>query len=159
MVKIIVAVSKNGIIGDSGDLVWNLPQDLKRFKEITSGHAVVMGRKTHQSIGKILPNRRNIIITRNATFISTDCEIVNSVEEALLLTGGDCFIIGGGEIYKQTLSLATQLYMTLVDSEFKGDTEFPPVTPEWYITKREDFVATEKNPYNHSFILYEKYEF
>ena len=159
MVKIIVAVSKNGIIGDSGDLDWNLPVDLKRFKEITSGHAVVMGRKTHQSIGKILPNRRNIIITRNTDFTAAGCEVVNSVEEALLLTGGDCFIIGGGEIYKQTLELSTQIYMTVIDSDFTGDTEFPPVPEHWYIAKKEDFPATEKNPHNHSFILYEKYEF
>lgn len=159
MIKIIAAVSKNGIIGDSGGLIWNLPRDLKRFKEITSGHPVVMGRKTHQSIGKVLPNRRNIIITRNPSFTSIDCEIVNSVEEALLLTGGDCFIIGGGEIYQQTLKLANQLYITVVDSEFLGDTEFPSITQEWYMANREDFLATEKNPYNHSFILYEKYEF
>lgn len=159
MIKIIVAISKNRVIGDSNKLIWNLPSDLKRFKEITSGHPIVMGRKTYQSIGRSLPNRRNIIITRDEEYEVEGCEVVNSIEEALLLTGNDCFIIGGGEIYKQTLHIAEQIYMTIVHEEFLGDTQFPELTNSWYVSKKEDFLSDDKNPHNYSFILYEKYEF
>ena len=159
MIKIIVAISKNRVIGDSNKLIWNLPSDLKRFKEITTGHPIVMGRKTFESIGRPLPNRRNIIITRDEEYEIEGCEVVNSIEEALLLTGNDCFIIGGGEIYKQTLHIAEQIYMTIVDEEFLGDTQFPELTNSWYVSKKEDFLSDDKNPYNYSFILYEKYEF
>ena len=138
MIKIIVAISNNRVIGDSNKLIWHLPADLKRFKEVTGGHSIVMGRKTYQSIGRPLPNRRNIIITKDENYEVDGCEVVNSIEEALLLTNSDCFIIGGGEIYKQTLHIANQIYLTQVD---------------------EDFEADEKNPYNYSFIFYEKFEF
>ena len=159
MIKIIVAISKNRVIGDSNKLIWHLPADLKRFKEVTGGHSIVMGRKTYQSIGKPLPNRRNIIITRDENYEVDGCEVVNSIEEALLLTNSDCFIIGGGEIYKQTLHIADQIYLTQVDEEFDGDTTFPELSAHWYVSKKEDFEADEKNPYNYSFIFYEKFEF
>ena len=159
MIKIIVAISKNRVIGDSNKLIWHLPADLKRFKEVTGGHPIVMGRKTYESIGRPLPNRRNIIITRDENYEVDGCEVVNSIEEALLLTNSDCFIIGGGEIYKQTLHIATQIYLTQVDEEFDGDTTFPELPASWYVSKKEDFEADEKNPYNYSFIFYEKFEF
>jgi dihydrofolate reductase len=159
MIKLIVAISKNRVIGDSNKLIWNLPADLKRFKEITTGHPIVMGRKTYQSIGRPLPNRRNIIITRDESYEVDGCEVVNSVEEALLLTNNDCFIIGGGEIYKQTLHIADQIYMTEVHEEFVGDTTFPELTAVWYVSKEEKFLADKKNNYNYSFIFYEKFEF
>ena len=159
MIKIIVAISKNRVIGDSNKLIWHLPADLKRFKEVTGGHPIVMGRKTYQSIGRPLPNRRNIIITRDENYEVDGCEVVNSIEEALLLTNSDCFIIGGGEIYKQTLHIATQIYLTQVDENFDGDTTFPELPPYWYVSNKEDFESDEKNPYKYSFILYEKFEF
>lgn len=159
MIKLIVAISKNRIIGDSNKLIWHLPADLKRFKEVTTGHPIVMGRKTFQSIGRPLPNRRNIIITRDNTFEVEGCEVVNSIEEALLLTNNDCFIIGGGEIYKQTLPIAEQIYMTVIEEEFQGDTKFPELNRSWYISKKEDFSKEDKNPYNYSFIFYERFEF
>ncbi len=159
MIKIIVAISKNRVIGDSNKLIWHLPSDLKRFKEITTGHPIVMGRKTYQSIGRPLPNRRNIIITRDEEFEVEGCEVVNSIEEALLLTNSDCFIIGGGEIYKQSLHLAEQIYMTQIDKEFEGDTTFPELDRSWYVSKKEDFLSDEKNPYNYSFTFYERFEF
>ena len=159
MIKLIVAISRNRVIGDSNELIWHLPADLKRFKEITTGHPIVMGRKTYQSIGRPLPNRRNIIITRDENFEVEGCEVVNSIEEALLLTNSDCFIIGGGEIYKQTLSLSEQIYMTKVDDVFKGDTTFPELDRSWYVSKEEKFTSDEKNPYNYSFIFYERFEF
>ena len=159
MIKLIVAISKNRVIGDSNKLIWHLPADLKRFKEITTGHPIVMGRKTFQSIGRPLPNRRNIIITRDENFEVEGCEVVNSIEEALLLTNNDCFIIGGGEIYKQTIAIGEQIYMTVVDKEFEGDTTFPELDSSWYVSKKEDFVLDDKNPHNYSFIFYERFEF
>jgi dihydrofolate reductase len=159
MIKVIVAISKNRVIGDSNKLIWHIPADLKRFKEVTTGHPIVMGRKTYESIGRPLPNRRNIIITRDNDFQTKGCEVVNSIEEALLLTNNNCFIIGGGEIYKQTIHLAEQIYMTQVDEEFEGDTNFPELDKSWYVSKREDFQKDEKNPYNYSFIFYERFEF
>jgi len=159
MIKLIVAISKNRVIGDSNKLIWHLPADLKRFKEITGGHSIVMGRKTYESIGRPLPNRRNIIITRDTSYEVEGCEIVNSIDEALLLTANDCFVIGGGEIYKQTLNIADQIYMTVVDEEFEGDTTFPELPNFWYISIKEEHSADEKNPYNYSFLFYEKFEF
>ncbi len=105
-------MSKNRVIGDSNSLIWSLPNDLKRFKQLTTGQTVIMGRKTYESIGRPLPNRRNIIITRDENYEAIGCEIVNSLEEALLLSGEDCFIIGGGEIYKQSLPIADKIYLT-----------------------------------------------
>jgi dihydrofolate reductase len=159
MIKIIVAMSKNRVIGMDNSLIWHLPNDMKNFKKLTTGHAVVMGRKTYQSIGKPLPYRRNIIITRDPDFEAEGCEVVNSLEEALLLCFSNCFIIGGGEIYKQSLPIAHQIYMTQIDEEFEGDTTFPELDKSWYVSKKEDFNKDEKNNYNYSFIFYERFEF
>jgi dihydrofolate reductase len=159
MIKIIVATSKNKVIGNNNELIWKLSSDIKRFKELTTGHPVVMGRKTYESIGKPLPNRRNIIITRNSEYEVEGCEVVSSLEEALLLTNNDCFIIGGGEIYKQSLELADKIYLTLVHKDFEGDTTFPELGKEWATIDTKDFDADEKNEYNYSFIEYDRYEF
>jgi dihydrofolate reductase len=159
MIKIIVAMSKNRVIGNNNELIWKLSSDLKRFKELTTGHPVVMGRKTYESIGRPLPNRRNIIITRNLEYEVDGCEVVSSLEEALLLTGSDCFIIGGGEIYKQSLEIADKIYLTLVNKEFEGDTTFPELGSDWATIDTKNFEADEKNEYNYSFIEYDRYEF
>ena len=159
MVKIIVAMSKNRVIGNNNQLIWKLSSDLKRFKELTTGNPIVMGRKTFESIGKPLPNRRNIIITRNNDYIVEGCEIVSSLEEALLLTNNNCFIIGGGEIYKQALDITDKIYLTLVHKDFEGDTIFPELGKEWAKISRKDFEADDKNEHKYSFIEYERYEF
>jgi len=159
MIKIIAAMSKNRVIGDSNSLIWSLPNDLKRFKQLTTGQTVIMGRKTYESIGRPLPNRRNIIITRDENYEAIGCEIVNSLEEALLLSGEDCFIIGGGEIYKQSLPIADKIYLTLIQEDFQGDTSFPELGDEWVKISREDHESDEKNPHKYSFIEYEKYNF
>lgn len=159
MIKIIVAMSKNRVIGNNNELIWKLSSDLKRFKDITTNNHVVMGRKTYESIGKPLPNRRNIIITRNLEYEADGCIIVSSLEEALLVTNNDCFIIGGGEIYNQSIELADRIYLTLVHKEFEGDTTFPELGKEWAKMDRKDFEADEKNEYDYSFIEYERYEF
>lgn len=159
MINIIVATSKNRVIGNNNSLIWKLPADLKRFKQITTGNTVVMGRKTYESIGKPLPNRRNIIITRDTNYLVDNCEIVNSLEEALMLCNNDCFIIGGGEIYKQSIDIADKIYLTLVQEDFEGDTYFPEIDKEWTKVFREDFEPDEKNAHKYSFINYEKYNF
>lgn len=159
MIKIIVAMSKNRVIGNNNELIWKLSSDLKRFKDITAGHPIVMGRKTYESIGRPLPNRRNIIITRNLEYQVDGCEVVSSLEEALLLTNNDCFIIGGGEIYNQSIELADRIYLTLVHKNLEGDTTFPELGKEWAIIERKDFEADEHNEYNYSFIDYDRYEF
>lgn len=159
MIKIIAAISKNRVIGNDNKLMWKLSSDLKRFKELTSGNPVVMGRKTYESIGKPLPNRRNIIITRDTNYEISGCEVVSSIEEAFLLTNNDCYIIGGGEIYKQTINIADKIYLTLVQKEFEGDTIFPELDKEWVKISRKDFKADEKNECDYSFIEYERYEF
>lgn len=159
MIKIIVAMSKNRVIGSNNQLIWKLSSDLKRFKELTTDNPVIMGRKTYESIGRPLPNRRNIIITRNTDYSVDGCEIVSSLEEALLLTNNNCFIIGGGEIYKQSLEFADKIYLTLVNKEFEGDTSFPELGKEWAKISRKDFDADDKNEYDYSFIEYERYEF
>jgi dihydrofolate reductase len=159
MISIIVATSKNRVIGSNNSLIWKLPADLKRFKQITTGSTIVMGRKTYESIGKPLPNRRNIIITRDTNYLVDNCEIVNSLEEALMLCNNDCFIIGGGEIYKQSIDIADKIYLTLVQEDFEGDTYFPEIGKEWTKVFREDFEPDEKNAHKYSFINYEKYNF
>lgn len=149
-------MSKNRVIGDSNTLIWHLPEDLKRFKQLTTGNAIVMGRKTYESIGRPLPNRRNIIITRDKDYSVEGGEIVNSLEEAFLITGSDCFVIGGGEIYKQSLSYSQKIYLTLIDKDFEGDTEFPEINGEWKEINKEDFEYSE---FNWSFIEYERFSF
>jgi dihydrofolate reductase len=159
LIKIIVATSKNRVIGDSNSLIWHLPADLKRFKEITTGNTIVMGRKTFESIGRPLPNRRNIIITRDIAYNVDGCEVVNSLEEALMLCNNNCFIIGGGEIYSQSMSIADQIYLTQVHEDFDGDTTFPEIGSEWKMVTSQDFEPDEKNRHSYSFIEYIKFGF
>lgn len=155
MIKIIVAMSKNRVIGDSNTLIWHLPEDLKRFRQLTTGNTIVMGRKTYESIGKPLPNRRSIIITRDSDYSAEGCEVVNSLEEALLLSNSDCFIIGGGEIYRQAIDIADRIYLTLINKEFEGDTSFPELK-DWVEISYEDF---SNDDFEYSFIQYERFTF
>lgn len=134
-ISIIVAIAgKKRVIGEKGSLPWHIPDELKRFKEITMGHPIIMGRITHESIGKALPGRKNIVITREPNYQAGGCIVVHSLDEALrqaLPAGGqaqgddEVFVIGGGEIYKQALPKATKLYLTYIDKEIKGDVFFP----------------------------------
>jgi len=159
MIKIIVATSKNRVIGNDNSLIWSLPSDLKHFKKLTTDNSIVMGRKTYESIGRPLPNRRNIIITRQEDYEAVDCEVVGSLEEALLLCGYNCFIIGGGEIYKQSMNIADKIYLTLIDEEFEGDTYFPEIGDDWVEVIRENKEQDDINKHNYSFIEYERYKF
>jgi len=128
IISIIVAMANNRVIGKDNDMPWDrLPIDLKHFKEITNGSPIIMGRKTFESIGKPLPNRTNIIITRNKDLKIENCEIVSSLEKAieLIKEEDEVFIIGGSEIYKEAINKANKLYITLIDLEIEGDTYFP----------------------------------
>jgi dihydrofolate reductase len=158
IVSIVVAISENHAIGKDNKLLWYLPNDLKHFKEITSGHTVIMGRKTYESVGKPLPNRHNIIITRQAITIE-GCEVVNSIEAALALckTEPEVFIVGGAEIYKQAMHLTDRIYLTIVHKEFEGDSFFPEINKQdWRQTAREDHEPDLKNSLPYSFITYQK---
>ena len=146
-------MSINGVIGCNNKLIWHLPIDLKRFKEITTGHSVIMGRKTYESIGRPLKNRRNIIISRNKNYKVDGCEVVFSLEEAIKLTNNNCFIIGGGEIYNQSIEIADKIYLTIIDKEFYGDVKFPKLNGDWVKIKSEDFL---ENKIKCSFLEYER---
>src|SRR5277367_6069446 len=140
IVSDVVAISENHVIGKDNKLLWYLPNDLKHFKVITSGHTVIMGRKTFESVGKPLPKRRNIIITRQNITIE-GCEVVNSIEAALSLAKDELevFITGGAEIYKQSLHLTDRIYLTIVHKKFDGDSFFPEINKqEWKEVSRED---------------------
>ncbi|MEW5845706.1 MAG: dihydrofolate reductase [Bacteroidota bacterium] len=148
--SIIVAIAENGVIGGGNELLWHIPEDLKRFKRITSGRSVVMGRKTFESIGKPLPNRRNIVITRNPEFRVEGIEVANSLNAALELTKteDEVFIIGGGEIYRQALPLATKLYITRVHANYDGDTYFPEIPmQQWQLVSSEKGNPTARPGY------------
>ena len=164
-VSLIVAVSENGVIGKDNDLIWHLPKDMKFFKETTQGHHVIMGRKNFESIPhkfRPLPNRTNVIITRQSDYKAEGCLVVNSVEESIEIAkqNGDTepFIIGGGQIYKIALeqNLVDRIYLTRIHHPFEGDTFFPELNSDWEEVKREDCYADEKNKYNYSFIVLEK---
>ena len=161
MVTIIAAIAENYALGKDNDLIWHLPADLKRFKKRTSGHTIIMGRKTFESIGKPLPNRTSIIITRNSNYFKDGCLIANSLEKALELADSEkeVFIIGGAQIYRQALesNLVDALDITLVHKKFDADVFFPEIDKSiWKEKSKEDFNADEKNKYAYSFISYNK---
>lgn len=160
MITIIAAIGKNGELGKDNDLIWHLPNDLKRFKKVTAGHHVIMGRKTFESLGNPLPNRTNIIITRNKNYQAEGCVIVSSLEEAIeTATKEDTnpYILGGAQIYKQAITLVDSLDLTLVAAELDADAYFPKIdTAIWKETSREDFSADEKHKYDYSFVTYKK---
>lgn len=160
-ITIIAAIANNNALGKDNDLIWHLPADLKRFKKVTTGHHILMGRNTFESIGKPLPNRTTVIITRNTDYIAEGCLVVNSIEKALEVAKEDAqvFIIGGAQIYEQAikLDLVDQLDITEVQQEFEADVFFPEIDLHiWKEVAREDCRADEKNNYNYSFITYKK---
>lgn len=156
---IVVAISSNNAIGKDNQLLWHLPADLKHFKNITSGHTIIMGRKTYDSIGKPLPNRRNIVITRQNGLQLTGFEVVNSLEDALSLCKAEeqVFIIGGAEIYRQALPLAHKIELTRVHQEFDADAFFPQLDNEtWKEVWKEDHLPDEKNKFAYTFSTLER---
>src|SRR3989338_2810812 len=160
-ISLIAAIGKNNELGKNNTLLWHMPEDMKHFRETTSGHAVIMGRKTFESLWRPLPNRRNIIITRDLNYKKDGVEITHSINEALELfknTDEEIFIIGGGELYKQTMSIADRLYITHTEAEEKdADAFFPEIIPVvWNEISHEERQKDERNPFNYTFSIYEK---
>ena len=146
MISIIVAIAENGVIGDKNALLWNIKEDMRRFRTTTMGHPVVMGRKTFESIGRPLPKRTNVVITRGDSEFE-GCLVAHSIEEAVKMFSPDeeVFIIGGAQIYKQALPLADKLYLTIVHRNYEGDTSFPEIDySEWREVAREEFERGEE---------------
>lgn len=157
-ISLIVAVAQNGIIGTGGTMPWHITEDFAHFKAVTLGHSVIMGRKTYESIGRPLPRRRNIVITRNAELQIEGCEMATSLEGALAMCEGEeeVFIIGGGEIYRQAMPLAHKLYITHVGISAEGDTRFPEIYPTmWREVSREEFAQGKEFDHPFSFVDYE----
>jgi len=157
-INIIVAYSKTGAIGKDNKLLWKLRDDMRFFKEVTSNHTVIMGRKTYESIGKALPNRTNIIITKQTDYVAPGCIVSNSLENAIrkVYSNQKVFIIGGGEIYKQAINLANRIYATQVDCDILGDTYFEPLTEDWRWKDMSKFKKDEYNEYDFEIVIYER---
>lgn len=159
MIKIIVACGRNGVIGFNNQMPWHLPRDLKFFKEKTLNQTVIMGRKTYESIGKALPQRNNIILSRQNLSVP-NAEVIYSREEALIRAESfqtDIFIIGGAEIYRQFLSLANVVFKTEIQAEFVGDAHFPRLSEAlWTEVSRDFYPADEKNAYDLAFVEYHR---
>ena len=158
MISIIVAASTNDAIGAQGDLPWRLPDDLKRFKAVTMGKPIMMGRKTWDSIGRPLPGRQNIVITRQPDFSAEGCDVVASVQEAIAIAGDvdEIMVIGGSQIYELALPLAKRLYLTRVHAEVAGDAFFPTIDEtQWRLVSDEPHAADERHEFSFSFRILE----
>lgn len=157
IISLIAAMANNRVIGKDNQMPWHLPADLGHFKTVTLGKPIIMGRKTYESIGRALPGRKNIVISRNTEYRLEGCETVSSLEEALSLVNNveEVMIIGGGYLYSQTLPQADRLYLTFIDLDVDGDIQFPEFEHLGLIeVKREKHLKDEKNPYGYEFVDY-----
>ena len=160
-VTIIAAVAENGVIGNKNKIPWRLPSDLKHFRKITIGHHIVMGRRTHESIGRALDGRTNIVITRNKNYKSSGCIVVSSLDDALKAARKakekEVIVIGGGQIYIQAMPLADRIYLTRVKANVAGDTYFPKIeSSKWKEINCEQYPADDKNQYPYELCILEK---
>ena len=161
MISLLFAMDRNRVIGANNDLPWHLPNDLKFFKEKTTGNTIIMGRKTFDSIGRALPNRRNVVLSRQEIELPSNVELIHNVETILKWNqenpDDELFVIGGGGLFEQILPYADRLYVTLIDDEFEGDVFFPDFSlEEWNETSKEKGIKDEKNPYHYYFIHYDR---
>lgn len=159
MISIIVAIAKNGVIGDKNTLLWHLREDMIHFRTITSGHPVVMGRKTYDSIGRPLPKRTNVVITRDTELQIEGCTMAHSLTEAVEMfdSSEEVFIIGGAQIYNQAMPIADRLYLTIIDKEYEGDSSFPEIDyNSWRQISCEKFERGEEFEHPFSFITLER---
>ncbi|WP_444907059.1 dihydrofolate reductase [Microbulbifer sp. SSSA008] len=165
-IALIAAVARNGAIGKDNELPWRISGDLQFFKRTTMGKPVVMGRKTFESIGRPLPGRVNIVITRNADWVADGVEVVQSLDKALSLAQScakdsgatEVMVIGGAQIYRQALPLAARLYVTEVDANIDGDAYFPDMGDSWVESARECYPASDRNEYNYSLVQYDRFK-
>ncbi len=160
MISFIVAMDDSRVIGKDNQLPWRLPEDLKFFKKVTMGHPVAMGRKTHESIGRLLPGRENIVITRNLHFQSKGSTIFHSIRDFVnyaSATSEEIFVIGGAEVFKEIFDYADRLYITRIHESFAGDTFFPDFDiHKWNLLSFEKGIRDEKNPFDYDFNIYER---
>lgn len=160
LISAIVAISENNVIGRDGHLPWHLSADLKRFKAITTGHAIILGRKNYDDIGRPLPNRVNYVLTRNPAFEAPGCVVCSSLEEALKAAEAagetEAFIIGGAAIYREAMPLVKKMYLTKVLATVDGDVFFPDWGEGWQKVSEEMFPADEKNDHETSFEIWER---
>ena len=159
MLSIIVAVAKNNVIGKDNKLIWHLPADLKRFKELTTGKTIIMGRKTFESLGRVLPNRKHIVLTKNKSWKYDDSQVkvITSIDELEkeIKDEEENFVIGGASIYKMLMPYANKMYITKIEEEFEGDKFFPDIDEkEWNIIETKSGVKDDKNPYIYEYITY-----
>ena len=162
MISVIVAHTNNFVIGKDGGLPWHLPADLAYFKKVTMSHPVIMGRKTFESIGRALPGRTNIVISRNKIELPEGVLLANSIEQAISFVDKEteCFVIGGGSIYKEVIKYADRLYITKIHAKIEGDTTFPAYdVNDYQIIASEERAKDEKNSFDLSFIVYEKKQY
>lgn len=161
MLSIIVAVAENNVIGKDNQLIWYLPEDLKRFKQLTTGHTIIMGRKTFESLGRVLPNRKHIVLCKNNP-IQVQDENVEVISDSKLLdkyiqSEEENFVIGGASIYQLLMPYVNKMYITKIHQNFEGDVYFPKVNEEeWRITLKEKGLKDENNPYDYEYINYER---
>lgn len=161
MISLLFAMDRNQVIGANNDLPWHLPNDLKFFKEKTTGRTIIMGRKTFDSIGRALPNRRNIVLSKSDIELPIGVELIQDINSILTMDKKnpeeELFIIGGGGIFEQILPFADRMYITLIEEEFNGDVFFPDFSLEmWKETSRVKGIKDEKNPYDYYFIQYDR---
>ena len=161
MLSIIVAKAKNNIIGKDNALIWHLPEDLKRFKRLTTGHTIIMGRKTFESLGRVLPNRHHIILCNDAE-MNIDNENVEVLEDISMLDkyikdSEEHFVIGGATMYRLLMPMCTKMYITEINQDFEGDVSFPEINmKEWKVTEREDGPDDGENSFKYEYVTYEK---
>ena len=158
-IALIVAMAENRVIGRNNQLPWRIPADLRHFKALTMGKPIIMGRKTYESIGRPLPGRDNIVITADSRYQAEGCQVVHSIDQALEAAGScaEAMIIGGANLYRQTLENAERLYLTLVKAEPEGDVWFPAIElQQWREIERETHQADERNEYDYDFVVLER---
>ena len=158
MITIIAAAGENNSLGKDNDLVWHLPDDFKRFKELTSGNYILMGRKTFETFPKPLPNRKHLIITRQDNYsVPENCFVFDAIQSAIDFTDNqDIWIIGGGEIYKQSMEIADRIELTRVHSEFEADTFFPEIGEEWKLVSEEYHPVDDRHKYDFTYLTYDR---
>ncbi|MBC8868816.1 MAG: dihydrofolate reductase [Planctomycetes bacterium] len=158
-ISLIVAMSENRVIGRDGRLPWHLSADLRRFKRLTMGHHIIMGRKTFESIGRLLPGRITVVVTRQADYEADEALVAHDIDEAIRAAKSDneAFLIGGGELYRQALSAVDRIYLTQVHAQVEGDTLFPELQlGDWQIVEQSRHPADRQNQYEHSFLVYDR---
>lgn len=157
--SLIVAMAKNRIIGADGKIPWHLPNELQLFKRVTMGHHIIMGRKTFDSINRLLPGRTTVIVTRQKDYAVSGAKVAHNLDEAVALCAGDdeIFVIGGGELYRAAMPLADRLYLTVVDAEPAGDTKMPEIDPrKWSVNSTQRFYKDERHAYDYQFEVHDR---